>query len=72
MAVAQEQEMLAKVQEMRAKVVEAEAQVPLSIAKAFEEGHLGGYGLLQNEEYSIGYGDEKRHFSKRKNKQSTD
>jgi len=41
MAVAQEQEMLAKVQEMRAKVVEAEAQVPLSIAKAFEEGHLG-------------------------------
>ena len=41
MAVAQEQEMLAKVQEMRAKVVEAEAQVPLSNAKAFEEGHLG-------------------------------
>ncbi|MCK6623128.1 MAG: flotillin-like protein FloA [Calditrichaceae bacterium] len=41
MAVAQEQEMRARTQEMRAKVVEAEAQVPLAIAKAFEDGKLG-------------------------------
>ena len=41
MAVAQEQEMRAKTQEMRAKVVEAEAQVPLAIAGAFRDGHLG-------------------------------
>ncbi len=41
MAVAQEQEMKARTQEMRAKVVEAEAQIPMAIAKAFEEGKLG-------------------------------
>ncbi|HUU34219.1 MAG TPA: flotillin-like protein FloA [Vicinamibacterales bacterium] len=41
MAVAQEQENLARIQEMRARVVEAEAQVPLAIAQAFREGNLG-------------------------------
>ena len=41
MAVAVEQEMLARVQEMRAKVVEAEAGVPLAIAAAFRAGNLG-------------------------------
>lgn len=41
MAVAQEQEMRAKVQEMRAHVVEAEAQVPLAMAEAFRAGNLG-------------------------------
>ena len=41
MAVAQEQEMRARVEEMRAKVVEAEAEVPLAMAQAFREGHLG-------------------------------
>ena len=41
MAVAKEQEMLAAVQEMRAKVVEAEAEIPLAMAVAFKEGHLG-------------------------------
>jgi uncharacterized protein YqfA (UPF0365 family) len=41
MAVAQEQEMLAAVQQMRAKVVEAEAEIPLAMAEAFREGHLG-------------------------------
>jgi uncharacterized protein YqfA (UPF0365 family) len=41
MAVALEQEMLAKVQEMRARVVEAEAEVPLAIAAAFRSGNLG-------------------------------
>lgn len=41
MAIAIEQEMKAKVQEMRAKVVEAEAQIPLAMAEAFRNGHLG-------------------------------
>ncbi len=41
MAVAHEQEMRAKVQEMRAEVVKAEAQVPLALAEAFRQGHMG-------------------------------
>jgi uncharacterized protein YqfA (UPF0365 family) len=41
MAVAQEQENLARVAEMRARVIEAEAQIPLAIAQAFREGNLG-------------------------------
>ena len=41
MAVAQEQEMRARVHEMRAKVVEAEAEVPLAMAQAFRDGNLG-------------------------------
>ncbi len=41
MAVALEQEMIAKAQEMRAKVIEAEAQVPLAISEAFKSGNLG-------------------------------
>jgi len=41
MAIATEQEMIARVAEMRAKVVEAEAQVPLAIAEAFRSGRLG-------------------------------
>ncbi|GED20295.1 MULTISPECIES: flotillin-like protein FloA [Kurthia] len=41
MAVANEQEMVAKVQEMKAKVVEAEAEVPLALAEAFKSGNLG-------------------------------
>jgi uncharacterized protein YqfA (UPF0365 family) len=47
-AVAREQEMKALVEENRAKVVLAEAEVPLAIATAFREGHLGVmdyYGL---------------------------
>src|SRR6185312_2891220 len=40
-AVAQEQEQIAAVQENRAKVILAEAQVPLAIAEAFRQGHLG-------------------------------
>jgi uncharacterized protein YqfA (UPF0365 family) len=40
-AVALEGEMVARTQEMRAKVVEAEAQVPLALAEAFRNGHLG-------------------------------
>jgi uncharacterized protein YqfA (UPF0365 family) len=41
MAVATEQEMLARVQEMRAKVVQSEAEVPLAMAEAFRAGKLG-------------------------------
>ena len=41
MAIAQEQEMKAKVVEMKAKVVESESKVPLAIAQAFENGKLG-------------------------------
>jgi uncharacterized protein YqfA (UPF0365 family) len=41
MAVAQEQEMKARVEEMRARVVEAEAEVPRAMAEAFRSGNLG-------------------------------
>jgi uncharacterized protein YqfA (UPF0365 family) len=33
--------MKAKVEEMRAELVKAEAQVPLAIAEAFRQGHMG-------------------------------
>ncbi|MCD5411014.1 MAG: flotillin-like protein FloA [Clostridiales bacterium] len=41
MAVAVEQEMVARVQEMKAKVVEAEAEVPKAMATALREGNIG-------------------------------
>ena len=41
MAVANEQEMTARVEEMRAKVVEAEAEVPRAMAEALRSGNLG-------------------------------
>ena len=41
MAIALEQEMIAKAQDMRAKVIEAEAEVPLAIAESFRSGNLG-------------------------------
>lgn len=41
MAVASEQEMVAKVQEMKAKVVEAEAEVPMAMAEALRSGNFG-------------------------------
>ena len=41
MAFAKEQEMKALVVEMKSEVVKAEAQVPLALADAFREGHLG-------------------------------
>ena len=49
-AQAQEQEMIARVQENRAKVVLAEAEIPLAIADAFKNGHLGvmDYYRLRN------------------------
>jgi len=50
MAVANEQEMKARVEEMRAKVVEAEAEVPLAMAEALKSGNLGvmDYFSLKN------------------------
>lgn len=41
MAVAMEQENIAKVTDMRAKVVEAEAGIPIAIADSFRKGNLG-------------------------------
>ena len=41
MAVAKEQEMKARVEEMRAELVKAEAEVPLALAEAFRQGHMG-------------------------------
>ena len=41
MAVATEQEMVARVQEMRAKVVEAEAEIPKALSDALRQGNLG-------------------------------
>lgn len=41
MAVANEQEMIAKAQEARAKVIEAEAEIPKAMATAFSSGNLG-------------------------------
>lgn len=41
MAIAEEQEMRARVQEMRAKVVEAEAQIPIAVAEALRSGRIG-------------------------------
>lgn len=54
MAVAVEQENLARVQEMRARVVEAEAEVPRAMAEAFRNGNLGimdyaRYGNIQSD-----------------------
>ena len=49
LAVAEEQEMIAKVQEMRAKVVEAEADVPKALAEALRSGNIGYYDHLSFE-----------------------
>ncbi len=50
MAVAMEQENIAKIKDMEAKLVEAQAQVPKAMASAFEKGHLGimDYMRIQN------------------------
>ncbi|MEE2876735.1 MAG: flotillin-like protein FloA [Candidatus Neomarinimicrobiota bacterium] len=59
MAVAQEQEMTAKVSEMRAKVVAAEAEVPQAMAQAFREGNLGimDYYSMKNIQADTGMRD---------------
>ena len=50
MAIALEQEMVARAQEMKAKVIEAEAEVPQAMAQAFRDGNLGilDYYKMQN------------------------
>lgn len=50
MAVALEQEMIARAQEARAKVIEAEAEVPKAMADAFRQGNMGimDYYKFQN------------------------
>jgi len=50
MAVAAEQEMIAKAQEARANVIQAEAEIPKAIAEAFRSGNLGimDYYKFQN------------------------
>lgn len=50
MAVALEQEMIAKAQEARANVIQAEAEIPKAIATAFVSGNLGvmDYYKMQN------------------------
>jgi uncharacterized protein YqfA (UPF0365 family) len=50
MAVALEQEMVAKAQEARANVIQAEAEIPKAIADAFIKGNLGvmDYYKMQN------------------------
>jgi len=50
MAVAAEQENIAKVQDMRALVTKAEAEVPIAMAEAFRKGNLGimDYQRIQN------------------------
>jgi uncharacterized protein YqfA (UPF0365 family) len=50
MAVALEQEMIAKAQEARANVIQAEAEIPKAIAEAFVKGNLGvmDYYKMQN------------------------
>src|SRR5688572_26165586 len=50
MAVALEQEMIAKAQEARANVIQAEAEIPKAIADAFTKGNLGvmDYYKMQN------------------------
>ena len=48
MAIALEQENLARIQEMRSKLVEAEAQIPMAMAEALRSGKIGVmdyYGL---------------------------
>lgn len=47
MAVALEQEMVAKAQEARANVIQAEAEVPLAIAEAFRKGNIGVMDYLR-------------------------
>lgn len=59
-AVAEEQEMRAEVKRMRARVVEAQKEVPLAIAEALREGHLGvmDYYRMENIESDT----KMRHF----------
>lgn len=48
MAVASEQEMIARIQEARARVIDAEAEIPVAISGAFRNGTLFGKRKEQN------------------------
>src|SRR6188768_3702629 len=56
MAVALEQEMIAKAQEARANVIQAEAEIPKAISEAFVKGNLGvmDYYKMQNVQADTG------------------
>jgi len=56
MAVALEQEMIAKAQEAKANVIQAEAEIPKAIAEAFVKGNLGvmDYYKMQNVQADTG------------------
>lgn len=49
MAVAMEQENIAKVKDMESKLIEAQASVPLAMAEAFKKGNLGIMDYLRME-----------------------
>ena len=59
------EEMKARIQEMRAKVVEAEAELPLAMAKAFQQGNLGimDYMNYKNLEADTGMRDSIKRMS---------
>lgn len=69
MAVAAEQEMIARVAEMRAKVVLAEAEVPKAMAQAFREGNLGimDYYTMKNIQADTGMRDSIAGTGKKEN-----
>lgn len=71
MAVAQEQEMRARVEEMQAKVVEAEAEVPKALADSLRSGKMGfmDYYNLKNIEADT---DMRTAFSKPEDEGGTD
>ncbi len=57
LAVAVEQEFKAEAQNQRAKVIAAEAQIPLAIADAFRNGHLGVMDYQRYREHAGGHDD---------------
>jgi uncharacterized protein YqfA (UPF0365 family) len=74
MAVAEEQEMQAKVQQMKAKVVEAESEVPKAMSQAFREGNLGifDYYNMNNIKADTGMRDSIADSSTRTNDSAED
>lgn len=70
MAVALEQENIAKVKEMDAELVKAQALVPAAMAQAFRDGHLSimDYQRIQNIQADT---DMRHSIAKPKNKDET-
>lgn len=65
MAVAMEQENIAKIKEMEAKLVEAQATIPMAIAEAFK---LGNLGVMDYQKYENIRADTKMRTSIAENK----